>query len=533
MVMIRASILVAVATWLAAGETPPPPLAPPPPAEQVSASIKQLRQTLRADYASREADLRRALVLRLIELGATGESAARYAALREAIEQAARLGDPALVDQAVDALAAAFAIERHAERLSAYVAAAAGTPPDRFVPLLDAVLRLVDEAVAADGYPVALMAAQQAEAMARKMRDPALAARCRALVARQKELADEWQRVGSLEDLLGESDPAAARRLARFRCLFLGNWAADLSRLIDHEDQELQAAARAELAAQTPEQRLAVAVTWAEYGKRQRGLARENCLHHAVDLLRQSLPDANPAQRTQGERRLAEYARLLGVSARMPAIPAGAVLYLTCERDTLADGGGRETVQDLTGNGFHGRITGARSTVGAFGGALEFTAPEDAVDLGRAPAQRLATSLTMAMWLRPAQLGARRNPLAIDYEGVGTITLEPAGNLHYYCAGDGPYQSFPSGFSVAVDAWSHIAVVRDGQAKTVTWYHNGVAATTASTTIAVARITPAPVILGHGYAGPFVGLIDEVGLWARPLTAVEITALVAVTRAGR
>ena len=79
----------------------------------------------------------------------------------------------------------------------------------------------------------------------------------------------------------------------------------------------------------------------------------------------------------------------------------------------------------------------------------------------------------------------------------------------------------------------HLVLVRDFSTKKITWYHNGKAETPASTVYAEASISDLPLIIGNGYAGAFIGQMDDVAIWPRALTAQEITVLYTATAVGR
>lgn len=512
---------------------------PMPPADAITAAAKELRSILKDDFAARDPAARAGLVQKLIELGAKGQPAARCAALREAEDLAAKLGDSAGAETAAGALAATFAIEPADERLRALAACAAGAATtESLAVLLETLLGMSETAVDADDYPLAERAAQAADTAAKRLRDTSATARTRAQLARVRGLGDEWRKVGSASDLLGQPDPAGTGRLGRFQCLAKGAWDKGLPNLAKGDDAALAAAAQAELAAKDPGPLAAAAVGWTDLAAKQPREARDAMLLHAAGLLRSAIPGLDVLERARSEKRLAEIDRQLGSAARRTSLPPGAVLYLSCERDTISAAGGKPVVQDISGGGINGALLGAKPVSGPWGGALEF-AGDQSVDCGNPPSLRITGSLTVAMWLRPTALGdARRNPFHKSYGSECTVTIERSGHMNFYWGvsgkdEEGHYQALLSDFPLEANTWIHVAYVRDFAAKTVTWFRNGKRANSVPAAYPAAKSSDQPLIIGRGYAGGFIGMIDEFGVWPRALRDQEIAALHAATATGR
>jgi hypothetical protein len=139
------------------------------------------------------------------------------------------------------------------------------------------------------------------------------------------------------------------------------------------------------------------------------------------------------------------------------------------------------------------------------------------------------------MWTKALDL--RRNPYNKSYGAEGTITLEPDGTLNFYYGPTGsnaqPYTSAAMNIAVTAKTWIHLAVVRDFTAKTVTWYRNGKPTTPVPLPYPTGSTSSLPLIIGNGYTNPFIGQLDDVGVWPRALSPQEIASLYNATAAGR
>jgi len=158
---------------------------------------------------------------------------------------------------------------------------------------------------------------------------------------------------------------------------------------------------------------------------------------------------------------------------------------------------------------------------------LQFDGSDGHVAVDNSPALQITGDQTIEMWIKPTVLGGKRqNPFDKAYAGEGSITLEPNGTLNYYYgtfggAGD-PFTHISSETKIVIDDWTHIAIVRDLTNRTLHWYINGIESGRMVAEFAAAKKGTSSVFIGNGYAGRFTGLIDEVRLWNRARSQVEI-----------
>jgi hypothetical protein len=195
-------------------------------------------------------------------------------------------------------------------------------------------------------------------------------------------------------------------------------------------------------------------------------------------------------------------------------------------------------VDSVTGH--KGNLVNVRFTEGVAGQAFLF-APDDfppgtrtGVEIADQPAYALTKSLTVEAWIRP-----RGNGYVIFFRGDHRPGLDPYslsldGNLNLgfgICAEDGTGASVKT--PISQGAWIHVAGVLDDTAGTISVYTNGVLAAQAST-----KVRPFGALQPNEWPGvgignvndggnnfPFAGEIDEVGLYDRALSEVEINGI--------
>jgi hypothetical protein len=195
------------------------------------------------------------------------------------------------------------------------------------------------------------------------------------------------------------------------------------------------------------------------------------------------------------------------------------------------DEGSGTTANDSTGNGHSGTVTNADwQATGKFGGALLFDGVDSWVTVDDARDLDLAGGMTVEAWVMP-----------FDIDGFETVVLkERPGGLSYALyannAEQGPgvptgwvqtragYDLGASGTSLLpLNTWSHLATTYDGQA--VRLYVNGTFVQAVPVQGDLESAADALRIGGNAVWGEFFsGLIDEVRVYNRPLTAADIQA---------
>jgi hypothetical protein len=196
---------------------------------------------------------------------------------------------------------------------------------------------------------------------------------------------------------------------------------------------------------------------------------------------------------------------------------------------------------DSSGNGFHASVNGGVAAVadGVRGPAVSF----DGTGYLRVdePAVFNAPDVTVSLWVKPATLTGRRGFIAKRYAGTAApwILSHTGGTIGFEAREEnGPWTfNFNSPAVLKEGEWSHVAaVVRRGEG--VTLYVNGQAVAEKKNPAHRATNTE-PLILGReawggdppqgDTPGFYVGLMDEVKVWTRALTAEEIRKEFSVT----
>jgi hypothetical protein len=192
------------------------------------------------------------------------------------------------------------------------------------------------------------------------------------------------------------------------------------------------------------------------------------------------------------------------------------------------DEGSGSITYDKSGNGNNGTIYGATWVDGRIGKALSFDGVDDYVRVPNSASIRNFTSMTIIIWLYktspvtvtefPFDYGYWRSP---NYGLVSRITT--AYGLELYIRNTAG-SAVPYIFGVPPPSWWMYGASWDGS--TVRWIKNGAFIGTSSL---AGTIDPAvPLYLGSGQEGAaqfYKGLIDEVRVYSRALSAGEISDL--------
>jgi len=139
---------------------------------------------------------------------------------------------------------------------------------------------------------------------------------------------------------------------------------------------------------------------------------------------------------------------------------------------------------------------------------------------------QITEDLTIEMWLKPENYSQRRNPINKAFGGEFTLTHEKSGIMRLYHGTSGnnsqPYSSFATATSLPLNAWTHIALVRDYDNGTLRWYVNGVLDKSGTYGFGSAGASLNDVLIGDGYVKGYRGNIDEVRIWNEALDQQSI-----------
>src|SRR3954468_4696149 len=210
-------------------------------------------------------------------------------------------------------------------------------------------------------------------------------------------------------------------------------------------------------------------------------------------------------------------ASALVLTALAGAAPAGPPAGLVAAY-SFDDGAGA-TLTDSSGNGHTGTINGATFTTGHDGQALSFNGTNNSVDLGS-----LGTfynnGFTLEAWVKKQDPSHKDTALLGTWNGSGPMLWVDHLAGHYQLTLDSSLSSYLDSGQTPTSTWQHLAATYDGT--TARFYIDGtqVASRTASTVGSsdIWRIGA----YGASPGGFFDGLIDNVRIYNRPLTATEL-----------
>jgi hypothetical protein len=221
----------------------------------------------------------------------------------------------------------------------------------------------------------------------------------------------------------------------------------------------------------------------------------------------------------------------------------------------MFDEGNGKTAKDGSPNKNDGALTGNPKWVnGKFGKALEFDG-SNFVDMGSDESLQFDGDVTIVFWAKPENVAAgRQNIVCKSYGGEGCLTIEPDGRMSFYwgdCGGNcQPYVEVarPAPGTFVDNEWIHVVEVRDVSKREYQLYKNGeVVATDGWAECGVhpcgdSAPSELNLLIGSGYAGKFIGVIDDVGIFNTVLSEDDIMnimnnglkgATVAVEPAGK
>jgi hypothetical protein len=184
------------------------------------------------------------------------------------------------------------------------------------------------------------------------------------------------------------------------------------------------------------------------------------------------------------------------------------------------------TVADSSAVSGPGTISGATwTTAGKFGSALSFDGTTSWVTIADSASLHLTTGMTLEAWVNPTALSGWRSALLKEITGgltwglyANNNTPNPAVTVRI-----GTDQTASGTAALALNTWSHLAASYDGAQLRL--YVNGVQVGSRAQTGSMAVSTGPLRIGGNSVWGEyFAGLIDEVRIYNRALTAAEIQA---------
>lgn len=238
------------------------------------------------------------------------------------------------------------------------------------------------------------------------------------------------------------------------------------------------------------------------------------------------------------------------VTVKLSGTGVGAPVTSTCltpPANLVSWWAGDGNATDLTG-GNNGTVQGGTSyAAGEVGQAFQFDGSTGYVTAGNPANLRLTSAITIDAWINPRSLktgalAAIATKWAQDFTdtansdsyGLWLISNNGAINLFSAIHQSGAAEPHVQGGTIALNAWTHVAMTFDSASGLYVLYVNGQAVTSINTPGSIFP-TNHNVFLGREDSSqprPFDGLIDEVQIVNRALTASEIQAIYNAGSAG-
>jgi hypothetical protein len=196
--------------------------------------------------------------------------------------------------------------------------------------------------------------------------------------------------------------------------------------------------------------------------------------------------------------------------------------------------GSGTTVNDLSGKGNIGTTASTTwVTTGKFGGALSFNGTNSLVNITDSNSLDLTNGMTLEAWVNPSNLTGWKTFLTKENSTNNLAYSLSANNNTSGAANQRPVsririgtvtQTVTGTTKLALNTWAHVATTYDGA--TLRLYVNSVQVSSLAVTGNMAATTNLLRIGGSPALGAqyFTGLIDEVRIYNRALTAAEIQA---------
>jgi hypothetical protein len=235
-----------------------------------------------------------------------------------------------------------------------------------------------------------------------------------------------------------------------------------------------------------------------------------------------------------------------GAALTVSALPAADLTTGLAALWTLDETNGT-TASDSTGNGNTGTLNNfpgddSQWVSGIVSNALNFTGAPESLTVPDAPGLNFDTTQTFSLsaWVKSGLIsqGTGAGIIAKGYGGGGEqYAFDVNGGvyrIYVRSANNGPATVVSSGVPCLSNVWEHVVAVVDLTNRLMNVYVNGqlaIAATPPATLNANAHevsIGSRETSAVSGYNQPFVGIIDDVRIYNRPLNSADVRALYAL-----
>ena len=528
-----------------AAEPPKSAAAPPrdarhevPPAAALQQARQLIEEVFKDDYAQAKApEAKPQLAKKLLrEAEKTQDDlAARYVLLREATDLAADAGDVALAVQALETLASRFVVDYMGE-YSAVLLRMSAKPHSLAVEtrLVEAALVLVDAAQAAGKFDAARTAADAAEDAARRTKDTALLKQMVDLKKTINAARQQWEAEQAALAVLDRSpdDPAANLLVGRYEAFVQGKWPQAFAHLAKGGSGLWPELAAKSLAPPTEPAALAeLGDAWWKAGENSKNKERAELRAAAVYWYQQALPGLTGLKKDNVLNHLSDASDRTAVK--------GAILVFTFEPACFVTSGKSRYALDLSGQGNHAVANKVASVPGKVGLGLSFGVGNSYLECGKSDSLNDLAALSICAWIKPRSWKTSHIDYIVskdDWADGGThgFVFRGAtdGDINF-AFGNGDWRGTTSKRHLELDVWHHVASVYDG--RRVTIFIDGVPDVAKDTPWTISP-SSYPLRIGRGGFTPdrhFDGVIDELAVFNRPISDIEVRSLYRLGQQGK
>ena len=402
--------------------------------------------------------------------------------------------------------------------------------------LINLTLETVTGAVEADRYDEARELTKLAASEVKRFKNAGLKKAIDDLTATVTAVEKEFASISVARRSLAANidDTQAALAVGKFRCFVLKNWAIGLPLLARGSDQTLSELATLDLEDPTPGyQRKAIADGWYEYSKTVTRTAQEQSRRRALHWYRDALPGLTDLPKTIAARRIDELQKLIPIGP----LPWGAVVLMTFEKPTWEARNGTIAIADLSGMKNPGRVSGATMVDGKVGKGISFRDRDDYLEFADVPSLN-SRSVSVCAWVCPRNLQSINAYIVSkdDWQETNNgYVLRFGRDTANFTIGNGdwvPVHTRPT-TKLETDTWYHLAGTYDGQK--LRMYLNG---QFADEVLPGGSMRASKILLriGRSAYSPdrgIDGIVDELAIFARGLSAEEVDTLYRMGVSGR
>ncbi len=499
-----------------------------PAKEARDAALAEIKNLFREDYDNaRKPEELLALAAKLQELTEKlrAEPTERFVVTSEVWRLATEAGDAELAISALDELAAAYEIDAWNLRAKTLTAALRNAKSaEAKTAAAQQALELSEQAIAADRFGEAEDFAKTALAATSRARDAAareIRTRATERVRNIKALEEQWKAVQSAIETLktNADDPAANLTVGKYLCFVKGDWQRGLAHLTKSADPPFAAVVAGEQQKPADAQAcLELGDAWWDLVRDAEDFEKQPIVARACHWYRRSLAAGLAGlERKRIEKRLQEN------DTTFEAFDTDLIGHWTFDEDLPT------SVRDATGRQ-HGRVVGkvAWNRDGRLGPALQLNGAGyvsfDEADFG--------DQFTIALWVKLDEAGGVHclvsNRQSGNFTAGFTLRANDANELTRRLSFDNADGTMKHWLNqpdvVQFGQWQHIAVTVSRADRAGFLYLDG-KLIASSRTLRPDFPTRAPWRIGYYAQGSMKGLMDDLRIYRRMLTAEEIAVL--------